>query len=125
LKLRRLPRANDRLRPSEVVLEPGGMAGNVASAFARLGGRVRYAGAFTADDDGAQLREALIRDGVDVRFARERPGPGGRGLILVGARGERAIIGGWHRLTDGVGGTRVGVDGSRHNSADERAGSRE
>jgi ribokinase len=102
LKLPRLPRPNDRLRPAEVALGPGGMAGNVASAFARLGGAVRYAGAFTADDDGAALRAALIRDSVDVRFARERPGPSGRGLILVGARGERAIIAGWQRPTTDV-----------------------
>jgi ribokinase len=100
LTLPRLPRSNDRLRPSDSVLAPGGMAGNVASAFARLGGGVRYAGAFTADDDGALLRSALVHDGVDVRFARERPGPGGRGLILVGARGERAIIAGWQPTTD-------------------------
>jgi sugar/nucleoside kinase (ribokinase family) len=58
LKLPRLPRSNDRLRPSAVVLVPGGMAGNVASAFVRLGGAVRYAGAFKADD-GVPSRLAL------------------------------------------------------------------
>jgi ribokinase len=100
LRLPRLPCSNDRLRPSEVVLAPGGMAGNVASAFARLSGIVRYAGALTDDDDGALLRAALVRDGVDVRFARTRTGPAGRGLILVGERGERAIIAGWQQPTN-------------------------
>ena len=97
LTLPRLPRPNDRLVPSDVALEPGGMGGNVASAFARLGGLVRYAGTFPADD-GPLLRAALERDGVDVRFACRRPAPPSRGLILVGQRGERAIIGGGRRL---------------------------
>lgn len=93
LKLPRLPRPNDRLRVADVALEPGGMGGNVASAFARLGGQARFVGHVPDDGDGLLLCAALSRDGVDVALARPLPGSSWRGLILVGERGERAIIG--------------------------------
>ena len=51
-----MPRRTNRPRPTAAALEPGGRAGNVASAFARLGGRVRFAGALTADES-AQTAE--------------------------------------------------------------------
>jgi ribokinase len=95
LRLPRLPRANDRISVEETTLAPGGMGGNVAAVFARLGGRVRFAGAFARDDDGIALRRDLELDGVDCAFASERDGPSWRGFILVGEAGERAIIGGW------------------------------
>jgi ribokinase len=95
LRLPRLPRANDRISVEGTTLAPGGMGGNVAAVFARLGGRVRFAGAFARDDDGIALRRDLEVDGVDCAFASERDGPSRRGFILVGEAGERAIIGGW------------------------------
>jgi ribokinase len=94
LQLPRLPRANDRLSPISVTLAPGGMGGNVATAFARLGGRARYTGSFAPDADGAYLRNDLAREGVDVAYGWVRPqGETARGLILVGGRGERAMVG--------------------------------
>lgn len=94
-----LPRENDRLVPGAMTLAPGGMGGNVAAAFARLGGQSRFAGAFADDNDGRSLRDDLARDGVDVQWAGLRPGRDYRGFILVGAAGARAIIGGWPRMT--------------------------
>lgn len=94
LRLPRLPRPNDRLAPTGLTFAPGGMGGNVAAAVARLGGRVRFAGAFARDDDGAALRADLAREGVEVGFAGARDAAAGkRGFILVGEDGERAILG--------------------------------
>lgn len=92
----RLPRDNDRLPVTEMTLAPGGMGGNVAAAFARLGGRARFAGPVSQDADGQALRTDLARDGVDVRWTLSRPVTYPyRGFILVGERGERAILGLW------------------------------
>lgn len=94
LRLPHLPVANDRLRVLATTLAPGGMGGNVAAIAARLGARVRFAGSFARDDDGESLRDDLIRDGVDVQFAGTHDGPSGRGLVLVGTGGQRAILSG-------------------------------
>lgn len=102
LRVPRLPGANDRLTVIESRLAPGGMGGNVAAIAARLGARVRFAGSFARDADGAALREDLVRDGVDVGFATTRDGPSWRGLILVGAGGERAIVAGAASVRDDV-----------------------
>ncbi|CAN5433199.1 sugar kinase [soil metagenome] len=95
LRLMRLPCANDRLSVEGMTLAPGGMGGNVAATFARLGGNVRFAGAFTRDEDGIALQRDLEIDGVDCSFASTREGLSWRGFILVGEEGQRAIIGGW------------------------------
>ncbi len=94
LRLPRLPRTNDRLSAVASALAPGGMGGNVAAIAGRLGARVRFAGSFADDDDGQALREDLVRDGVDVRFAGLHDGPSWRGFVLVGADGDRAIVSG-------------------------------
>ncbi len=96
IQLPRLPEENDRITPTAMTLTPGGMGGNVAAAFARLGGNVRFVGQFSADADGDNLREDLARDGVDLGWAGERPaGTNHRGMILVDAEGRRAILGAW------------------------------
>lgn len=93
LRLPRLPGPNDRLTPTEATLTPGGMGGNVATAVARLGGRVRFGGSFAGDEDGAALRADLARERVDVDLAGEQLGAeSSRGVILVGEDGERAIV---------------------------------
>ena len=87
-----MPRANDRMVPKAITLAPGGMGGNVAAAFSRLGGNSRFIGPFSNDEDGAAGRADLERDGVDISWA----GTGHaatRGLILVDGNGERAIVG--------------------------------
>lgn len=97
VRLPRLPKANDRLSAVETTLAPGGMGGNVAAIAGRLGARVRFAGSFGRDEDGASLRDDLARDGVDVRFAGDHAGPSWRGFVLVGAGGDRAIVSGGER----------------------------
>lgn len=95
LRLPRLPRANDRIGVEAMTLAPGGMGGNVAAIFARLGGRVRFAGSFAGDEDGIALQRDLEIDGVDCTYSSVREMGSWRGFILVGEEGQRAIIGGW------------------------------
>lgn len=89
----RFPQANDRLFPGAITLAPGGMGGNVAAIYARVGGIARFVGSFSNDSDGEELRRDLERDGVDTSWAKQNPGPGSRGLIMVDSCGERAIVG--------------------------------
>jgi sugar/nucleoside kinase (ribokinase family) len=95
LQLPHLPGDNDRIAPTAMTLAPGGMGGNVAAVVARLGGVARFVGQIADDEDGAALREDLVRDGVDVRWAGARHGSSWRGMILVGESGQRAILGAW------------------------------
>jgi len=99
VRLPRLPGPNDRLSATEAVLSPGGMGGNVAAGYARLGGVVHFAGGFARDADGRTLRAGLAALGVDLTYARDLDLPHTpRGLILVDENGERAIIGGWSQI---------------------------
>lgn len=100
VQLPRFPRANDRLAPGAVTLAPGGMGGNVAAAFSRLGGHSRFVGMFSSDDDGVCLREDLERDGVDTNWSSWSGATGTRGFILVDGEAERAIIGYWSAIAD-------------------------
>ena len=96
LHVPQLPGDNDRISPTAATLAPGGMGGNVAAAAARLGGEVRFVGQFATDADGDALRDDLVRDGVDVRWAGSRVSTiQYRGTILVDYRGQRAILGSW------------------------------
>jgi sugar/nucleoside kinase (ribokinase family) len=88
------------LLPDVITLAPGGMGGNVAAAFARLGGIARFVGTFANDEDGHALHADLERDGVRTDWATWSEPPSHRGLILVDGNGERAIIGSWTALAN-------------------------
>ena len=52
VRIPRLPKPNDRQSALESGRFPGGMGGNVATAFARLGGNATFAGVFPDGEDG-------------------------------------------------------------------------
>ncbi|GLZ80206.1 ribokinase [Actinorhabdospora filicis] len=85
-------------KPGETVLGhgfatvPGGKGLNQAVAAARAGARTAFIGAVGDDAFGAQLREALTADGVDVSGLREAPGASGVALIAVDDAGENSIV---------------------------------
>jgi fructokinase len=54
---------------------PGGGPFNTARSIGRLGGPVAFLGRLSSDAAGRSMRAALIRDGVDVRWAPETTGP--------------------------------------------------
>lgn len=76
----------------------GGMAANAATAAARLGARVSFAGP-VGDDDAAEVIEAhFSAEGIDAGGLVRVPGTTtSLSTILVDARGERLIVG--HRST--------------------------
>jgi ribokinase len=70
----------------------GGKAANQAVAAARLGVRSAFVGAIGDDEFGAQARDALQSEGVDLAGLRSLPGSRtGVALILVDEAGENEI----------------------------------
>lgn len=70
----------------------GGKGANQAVAVAKLGYPVSMVGNVGDDSFGGQLRHALARAGVDVRFVQTVPGPSGVALITTAASGENNIV---------------------------------
>ncbi len=89
----------DRIpRPGETVLGrnfrqmPGGKGANQASAAAKLGADVRMIGCVGADSFGAQLKESLSSDGVDVEYVMVKPDVAtGVAVIQVESSGDNSI----------------------------------
>lgn len=82
--------AGETLSADGMELFCGGKGFNQAIALARAGAEVYFAGA--VGEDGAVLRETLVRNGVDVRFLRELPGPSGHAVIQVTPDGRNCIM---------------------------------
>lgn len=84
--------------PGETVLCPhytfahGGKGANQATAAAKAGASVRFAGCVGHDPYGRVLRAGLEDAGVDTSLLREVDGPSGTAVIGVDRAGENAII---------------------------------
>jgi ribokinase len=72
---------------------PGGMAGNVAAALARLGSRVRVLGRVGDDADGAFAVKSLEQAGVDTSFVSRLDGVATFSCIsLLTPDGEKSLV---------------------------------
>lgn len=84
------------VRPGETLSSTGYSVGcggkglNQSIALARAGAPVMHAGKIGRD--GAMLRDALARAGVDVSLVTEGETPTGHAVIQVDAKGENAIL---------------------------------
>ncbi|MDJ0368888.1 ribokinase [Streptomyces sp. H10-C2] len=88
----RLPRPGETVSGADVVRGPGGKGGNQAVAAARLGARVRMVGLLGDDAHGADLRAALVAEGIDDRAVNVLPGTAtGLALIVVQHDGENTV----------------------------------
>ena len=87
----RLPAAGETVIGGRFARHHGGKGGNQAVAAARLGARTFFIGAVGDDAFGAEAREALAAEGVDVEGLLTIPAePTGVALILVDARARTA-----------------------------------
>jgi ribokinase len=71
---------------------PGGKGANQALAAARAGGSVRFLGAVGDDAYGAQIRDILAKDGVDVSGLATADVPTGTAHIVVDQDGDNSIV---------------------------------
>jgi ribokinase len=88
----RLPQPGETMFGMGFTTVPGGKGLNQAVAAARAGGSVAFVGAVGSDVFGAQLRERLAADGVDVATLRTVDVPTGTAHIAVLDDGENSIV---------------------------------
>ena len=97
----RLPQPGETLLGGEFARFAGGKGANQAVAAARAGARVTFIGAHGNDDFGRTAKAGLRREGIDVRYFRERrTAPSGVALILVGGRDRQNLIAVAHSAND-------------------------
>lgn len=74
-------------------VRPGGQAATAAVGCARQGLASRYVGVFGHDGEGQRVRDALVREAVDVVAIERRDAASRVALILVDdATGERVVL---------------------------------
>lgn len=88
----RLPRAGETLIGQSFLTVPGGKGANQAVASARLGAQVAMIGCVGSDAYGAQLREALVVEGIDCQAVKQVDGSSGIALIVVDDSSQNAIV---------------------------------
>lgn len=88
----RLPRGGETLVGQSFATVPGGKGANQAVAAARLGAEVAMIGCIGSDAYGAQLRDALLVEGIDCQAVSEVPGSSGVALIVVDDSSQNAIV---------------------------------
>src|SRR3981081_4405701 len=80
----RLPRPGETVLGGQFQVFGGGKGANQAVAAARAGGAVSFLGAYGADSFGAEARERLLKEGINVDFFQcVQTAPSGVALILV------------------------------------------
>ena len=88
----RLPRGGETLVGQSFATVPGGKGANQAVAAARLGAAVAMIGCVGSDAYGAQLRDALLVEGIDCQAVNEVEGSSGVALIVVDDSSQNAIV---------------------------------
>jgi ribokinase len=93
IEVDRLPTRDGKVNGVVKQKAPGGMAGNVAAALARLGSRVRVLGRVGDDADGAFAVESLEQVGVDTSFVSHLAGVATFSCIsLLTPDGEKSLV---------------------------------
>jgi sugar/nucleoside kinase (ribokinase family) len=93
IEVDRLPTRDGKVNGVVKQKAPGGMAGNVAAALARLGSRVRVLGRVGDDADGAFAVKSLEHAGVDTSFVARLDGVATFSCIsLLAPDGEKSLV---------------------------------
>ncbi len=93
IEVDRLPTRDGKVNGIVKQKAPGGMAGNVAAALARLGSRVRVLGRIGDDADGAFAVESLEKAGVDTSYVARLNGVATFSCIsLLTPDGEKSLV---------------------------------
>jgi ribokinase len=89
----RLPTRDGKVNGEHLQRVPGGMAGNVAVALARLGAAVRVLGRVGDDDEAAFALDGLAQAGVDTTYVVHLAGVRTFSCIgLITPDGEKSLI---------------------------------
>lgn len=91
LTLSRLPQLGESLEALSVWSEHGGKGLNVAVGLHRLGVKVALLVATGQDQEGENLRNVLVHEGIDTQYVLTLPGRSGFGVGLIGPSGQNWI----------------------------------
>ena len=92
MQVERVPKAGETLLGEHYSYVPGGKGANQAVAAARLGLSVRFVGRVGDDSLGPQLKNNLVREGIDTGFLQIDPEEQtGFAAITVEASGQNRI----------------------------------
>jgi ribokinase len=92
VRVPRMPQAGETLSAHGFLSNPGGKGANQAVACARQGGRVVMVGRVGNDGFGAQLRTAVVAQGVDAAGVATTPGVStGVAMIMVDDSAQNCI----------------------------------
>ena len=91
LTLSRLPQLGESLEALEVWSEHGGKGLNVAVGLHRLGVEVAVLIATGQDQEGRNLREVLLQEGMNADYVMSFPGRSGFGIGLIGPNAQNWI----------------------------------
>ncbi len=93
IRVDRLPTRDGKVNGTLLERVPGGMAGNVSLALARLGARVRVLARVGDDEEAAFALDGLARAGVDTRFVARLSGTRTFSCIaLLTPDGEKSLV---------------------------------
>lgn len=88
-----MPTAAVKYRSRHMTTSGGGLAGNAATACARLGAEVALIARLGDDPPARTMREELAADGVDCSLVRECPGYRSPvSAVMVDPAGERMVV---------------------------------
>lgn len=88
----RLPVGGETLIGHSFATVSGGKGANQAVAAARLGAQVSMLGCVGSDAYGAELRDALLVEGIDCQAVSRVEGASGVALIVVDDQSQNAIV---------------------------------
>ncbi len=92
VRVPRMPRAGETLSAHGFLTNPGGKGANQAVACARQGGKVLMVGRVGDDGFGAQLRTAIVAQGVNAAGVATTPGVStGVAMIMVDDAAQNCI----------------------------------
>jgi sugar/nucleoside kinase (ribokinase family) len=93
IQVDRLPTRDGKVNGELLQRVPGGMAGNVSVALARLGARVRVLGRVGDDDEAALALDGLGRAGIDTAHVARLSGARTFSCIgLITPDGEKSLV---------------------------------
>jgi ribokinase len=92
INLERLPQPGETLLGRDATYAQGGKGANQAVAAARLGATTHLIGRLGRDAFGAQIRQGLAADGVDLACVGESPDAATGVAVIMLVRGENSIV---------------------------------
>ncbi len=92
LNMQRVPEVGENLTGTSYGYANGGKGANQATALARLGAKTKMIGKVADDENGRQLLENLVKNGIDVSGVSAEGSQTGLAVIILDGEGRNRIV---------------------------------